>query len=269
MGWLLESFLNSAIYRVYMNAEVLEKIGLTKGESRAYVALLKLGKSSVGIIINEANISRSKIYDVLDRLISKGLVSIVTEGKIKHFTAIPPKRIHEFLEQQKQELEKREEALKMITPQLEKLPLLQTNTSAEILSGPRGIKTFFDMSLYDNSKKEEILVLGYSKEASLYFHAYFRKHHKERTRKKIPGRVIYDYETWFLKNREKRTYVEQRYLPKDMKTPAFIYLFGDVIGTIVFTKQQKLCFMIKNKMVAESYTAYFNILWKQAIKTGK
>lgn|SRR3989338_3778491 len=251
-----------------MNLEILEKIGLTRSESRVYVALLKLGTTGVGEIINEAHISRSKIYDVLGRLIEKGLVSSVKEGKIRRFNAISPKRIHEFIDLQRKEVEKREKELNLIIPQLNNISP-KSKAHAEILSGPRGIRAFFDMSIYNNHKKEEILVLGYSKDASLYFHAYFREYHKERISRKIPGRVIYDYETWFLKERDKRKFVEQRYLPKGVTTPAFIYIFGDTVGTITFTKGQRICFMIQNKIVARSYKEYFNMLWKQSIKTGK
>jgi len=250
-----------------METELLETIGLTKGESKVYTALLKLGKSSVGDIINEAQVSRSKIYDILERLKEKELIGFVIEGKIKKFNAISPKRLSEFLDLEKKKIDDKQEALKTILPKLNLLTKKGEDTSAEILSGPRGIKAFFDMSLYEN--KEEVLILGYSKEASLYFHAYFRDFHKKRIQRKIPGRVIYDHETWFLKNREKREYVEQRYLPKDTNFPAFLYIFGDIVGTIVFTNQQKLCFMIKNKTVAESYKKYFNLIWKQSIKTGK
>jgi len=117
--------------------------------------------------------------------------------------------------------------------------------------------------------KEEILVAGYPPEASEYFHAYFRDYHKRRIKKKVSGKVIYDYETWFSKKRGKRKYVQQRYLPKGIKTPAFLYIFEDIVGTIVFTKEQKLCFMIKNKEVSNSYKAYFNILWKQSTRGDK
>lgn len=252
-----------------MDLEILEKIGLTKGESRVYITLLNIGTSSVGDIIRDARVSRSKVYDVLARLIAKGIVSSIIEGKIKKFNAVPPKQLHEFIERQKLEIEDKEEKLANLMPQLKAIAPKGITTRAEILSGPRGIKAFFDMTLYENPKKDELLVLGYSKQASLYYHAYFRKHHKERIRRKIPARVIYDYETWFLKKRGKRTYVEQRYLPKGRKTPAFLFIFGDTVGTIVFTKEQKLCFMIKNKTVATSYKDYFDMLWKQSIKTGK
>lgn len=250
-----------------MDTEILEKIGLTKGESRAYVTLLKLGQSSVGDMIRKGHIARSKIYDILERLKEKGIVSYVTEGKIKRFNAVPPSRLHEFLDLEKEKIKQKGDELKKIIPTLKTLSPKEIKSSAEVLYGPRGIKAFFDMSLYDN--KEEVLVLGYSKEASLYFNAYFRDYHKKRIKKRISGKVIYDYETWFLKKRGRRKYVKQRYLPKEIETPAFIYIFGDTIGTIVFTKEQKLVFMIKNKDVADSYKKYFNMLWKQAIKTGR
>ncbi len=252
-----------------MNLEILHKIGLTKGESRVYIALLKLGSSSVGGIIKEGKIARSKIYDVLNRLQEKGLVGAVKEGKIKKFNAVPPENLHQFLEKEKKSIEHKEEDLQELLPQLKLIQPEKSSTSAEILSGPRGIKAFFDMTLYNNPKKDEVLVVGYSKEASLYYHAYFRQYHQERIKRKISSRVIFDYETWKLKDRGKRTYVQQRYLPKGMKTPAFIFIFGDTVGTIVFTKEQKLCFMIQNKVVARSYKDYFDIMWKQAIKTGK
>jgi HTH-type transcriptional regulator, sugar sensing transcriptional regulator len=254
---------------MHMNLEILSNIGLTKGESRVYIALLKLGPSSVGGIIKEGRIARSKVYDVLHRLQEKGLVGSVKEGKIKKFSAVPPENLQQFLEKEKKSIEKKEEDLKEILPQLESIQPEKSSTGAEILSGPRGIRTFFDMCLTENPHKDEVLVIGYSKEASLYYHAYYRQWHKERIKLKIASKVVYDHETWNLKDRDKRTYVEQRYLPKGMKTPAFIFIFGDTVGTIVFTKEQKLCFMIKNKVVAKSYKDYFEIMWKQSIQTGK
>ena len=94
---------------VRMDPEILEKIGLTRGESRAYLALLRIGKSSVGDIIKGGKISRSKIYDVLERLIDKGLVGSVTEGKIRKFNAVPPERLHDFLKAEQQGLRKKGE----------------------------------------------------------------------------------------------------------------------------------------------------------------
>ena len=56
-----------------MNLKILEEIGLTKGEIKVYLTLLKIGNTTSGRIINESGVSRSKVYDVLERLKQKGL----------------------------------------------------------------------------------------------------------------------------------------------------------------------------------------------------
>jgi sugar-specific transcriptional regulator TrmB len=68
-----------------MEANELEKFGLTEGESRVYLALLKIGKSTIGDIIKEAQVSNSKVYDILDRLNKKGLIGVVTENNKKTY----------------------------------------------------------------------------------------------------------------------------------------------------------------------------------------
>ena len=44
-----------------MNEKLLEEIGLTKGEIRVYLTLLKLGETTTGKIIDNAEISSGKI----------------------------------------------------------------------------------------------------------------------------------------------------------------------------------------------------------------
>ncbi|MGN6622795.1 MAG: helix-turn-helix domain-containing protein [Candidatus Nitrosocosmicus sp.] len=69
-----------------MISELVE-LGLTNGEAKVYFSLLKLGSSKVGSIVKDCRVSYSKVYDVLERLILKGLVSYVLIGNIKHFNA--------------------------------------------------------------------------------------------------------------------------------------------------------------------------------------
>ena len=67
-----------------MNTETLVSIGLTKGEADVYLTLLKLGNTTSGKIIKESKVSRSKVYDVLERLKQKGLVTeIIKKNVIK------------------------------------------------------------------------------------------------------------------------------------------------------------------------------------------
>ena len=66
-----------------MDKEYLIRIGLTDGEAKTYLALLKTGSSSVGPIVKEAKVAYSNIYDILDRLLEKGLISFILKEKTK------------------------------------------------------------------------------------------------------------------------------------------------------------------------------------------
>jgi sugar-specific transcriptional regulator TrmB len=50
-----------------MDPKMLEEIGLTEGESKVYLALLKLGATKTGPLIKEADVSSSKVYKILER----------------------------------------------------------------------------------------------------------------------------------------------------------------------------------------------------------
>ena len=54
-------------------------IGLTRNEAKVYDVLIKFGKLGAGEISRESGVSYSKIYNVLDSLISKNLVMVIPE----------------------------------------------------------------------------------------------------------------------------------------------------------------------------------------------
>ena len=63
---------------MYPKVEILlEELGLTKGEIKVYLTLLKLGETTTGKIVEEAGISSGKIYEILEKLIRKGLASFI------------------------------------------------------------------------------------------------------------------------------------------------------------------------------------------------
>ena len=71
----------------------LLKIGLTEGETKVYLALSKLGSSTVGPIVKESKVAYSNIYDILNRLIEKGIVSFIIKQKTKYFQAASPSNL--------------------------------------------------------------------------------------------------------------------------------------------------------------------------------
>jgi len=55
--------------------EALRGIGLSKNESKVYLALLKLGSSNVISIAKTSTVHRVNVYDALKKLQERGLVS--------------------------------------------------------------------------------------------------------------------------------------------------------------------------------------------------
>ena len=87
-----------------MNESLLEKLGLTKGEIKVYLALNTLGESTVGPIGAESKVSKSKIYDILAKLIYKGLVGYIIKDGVKYFLANDPHVILDYMEKKEDEL---------------------------------------------------------------------------------------------------------------------------------------------------------------------
>jgi len=69
---------------------LLQPLGLTQYEARAFVTLVHRGLSTAYQVSKGAGIPRARIYDVLDGLVNQGLVmSIPTADDTKTYRAVP------------------------------------------------------------------------------------------------------------------------------------------------------------------------------------
>ena len=82
----------------------LNKIGLTNNESKIYLSLRILGTTTTGPLIKKSKIHASKVYEGLNRLIEKGLVTYVVKSNTKYFQAVEPERLFDLIEKRREEL---------------------------------------------------------------------------------------------------------------------------------------------------------------------
>ena len=75
----------------------LSKLGFSPSEIKIYLHLLKTGSSYANKISSETKINRTNVYEALDRLIAKGVISFITRNKVKWFEAKSPKSIISLL----------------------------------------------------------------------------------------------------------------------------------------------------------------------------
>ena len=68
-----------------MDIKALENLGLSNVEAKVYLALLEVGSVVANKIAEQSGIHRRTVYDALETLIEKGLVSFVIEANKKYY----------------------------------------------------------------------------------------------------------------------------------------------------------------------------------------
>src|SRR3989344_1634968 len=245
-----------------MIEQELQSLGLTGGETKAYLAMLELGSSTVGPIAKKSGISYSKIYEVLQRLIDKGVVSFIIKEKTKYFQAIEPSLLHKFLDRQENEIEKNRERLKQIIPELEKHRKTFAETQeAEIFVGLKGLRTANEI-IYSNFNKKDtaLFFYAYKEEHSKIVDEFFLKLAPFYKQIKIKFKGIGSKE-WAKSEYVKKTssFIDARYV--DFPLPGTIDIYKDMIFQIAWSNKPT-GILIHSKEIAENYRNYFNEVWK-------
>ncbi len=230
----------------------LTKLGLTAHEEKVYLMLLSTGPCLAGKISRKTGIHRRTVYDVIERLVEKGLVGYIEENNRKYFEASNPERFKEILKE-------REYHVDQILPELlQKYNSQKPIQKTSFYRGTRGLKSVFDDQLIQG---KEILILGGSAQAYQTLKYYFPHYDKERQHKKIPVKMLFNYET---KNKLKKIPLSTiKYLPKEFSTPSATNIYGDTVSIILWG-ENPYAIVIKDHAIAESYRSYFHLLWKHA-----
>lgn len=249
-----------------MDETLLEKLGLTKGEIKVYLALNKLGESTIGPIGKESKVSKSKIYDILDKLIEKGLVGYLLKGGTKYFMANNPHMILEYIEKKEKELGKtKDDVVAEVLPQL---MMQRASTSkkriAEMYEGFQGIKAVREELMMDFKSEDTLLVLGAPKVANVKWEGWFLDFHKKRIQRKVRMKIIYNANAKeYGKIRAKMRLTEVRYLPNKLVSPNWIDIFPNVV-LFVIVLNNPIAFVVRDAELADSFRSYFEIVWKNS-----
>ncbi|MBS3080553.1 hypothetical protein J4221_03715 [Candidatus Pacearchaeota archaeon] len=87
-----------------MDEKILENIGLSKAEIKVYLALLELGPSTSGPIIQKSELQSSVVHRVLKTLLDKGIITYIKIGKDNNYQTTDPKNLLDFIENKKKRL---------------------------------------------------------------------------------------------------------------------------------------------------------------------
>ena len=156
---------------------ILKDAGLTQGESRVYLALLETGVSSIGPILEKSGVTKSIIYRILEKLVSKGLVSYVIKEKTKYYEAQRPEKLLDYIDEKEAIIQETKSKIKEFLPNLISMMQHSEKSMATVYEGFKGIMTVHDKRFDKLKKGEEYFFFGLPEKQPEHFHAYWQRDH--------------------------------------------------------------------------------------------
>lgn len=246
----------------------LTRIGLTHGEIKIYDALLELGETTRTELAKKSGISPSKIYDVANRLLEKGIISSVKKNGVLHFAAADPERLKNFIEQKEEEIKQEKTLVEQLLPQLLlKYQSTQDEADVEVFYGWEGMTTVFNDIIKALGPQDCNYIFGASEghdstQADIFFSQYYQK----KLKKGFTTKIIFNEEVRTNSTRTglfKKSPNEMRFLHQDTFTE--INTYKDVVLFIMLLKKP-IVIRVKSKEAADSFMKFFSTLWVQAKK---
>jgi len=245
-----------------MDLEILRKIGLSEGEVRIYSSLLDAGSSPVRRIHEMTGIERRNIYDILNKLIERGLVTYIAENKKRFFQISHPSKITGYIEEKKQGLENIKIETDKLMPQIiEKFKAKRLEINAEVFRGWEGVKAVWE----DMLNCREICWIGSGRYVPKMLPHFFQNWNKRRV--KLGVKFVNLMRAEMRKEIRKPFELEDmRFLPPEFSgNPIVISIFGDKTANFIFG-DEIFVFVVESRKLAENYKRYHKYLWDNAAK---
>ena|SRR3989338_34972 len=235
----------------------LKEFGLTDNEIKIYIALLRLGTASPTQISEKTGLHRAYIYDALERLLEKDIVSFVFENNRKRFQPSDPRKILDLAEAKKSAVEK-------IVPELQRIMTLEKgNTNVEIHRGKGVLKTALSDVLLSCKRGDVLQAIGIDDELYQQINkVHLSRYLKQAQRKGIREQIITPRGS---RPHPETRITEYRYLDKKFMTSTATWIYADKV-LILTLGMPFIAIIIKNREIADTYRRQFELLWKIAEK---
>lgn len=230
-----------------MERKKLTELGFSDGEAEIYLSLLKHGKTSVMQLAKLTGRHRTHIYDTIEKLKQKGLVSETKIDNKKFILASNPENILFYLKE-------KEEIAENLVQQLSILEQNEKEIKVETYTGLLGLKNVFREIL-----REKKNYIGYGE--GLMFEKtlpeFYEQFRGQSEFLKIGLRLILKKGIKISKRRG----LEIRYL--DYVSPSTTFIYADKVLIIIW-QPFPTAIKITDRQTAKSYKNYFELLWKIA-----
>jgi len=232
--------------------EQLTRIGLTDNQSKIYLSLLKLKRATIKQVAKECGFHRTNIYDIMEELKEKGLVTFYKEGKSSYYSAVDPKNLSVMIDEQK-------EILNTMLPTLSGLFNFQhEDVNVQVYKGEQGMKIAFNNIL--KTKKKIYCGLNIKGQLREQLPIYATQFYRIMKEKEILYKGIYTKEYKVKGHKTEIRYIDPKY-----DTPVATHIYDDVV-LIEIWQPTMIAIEIRSQQIADAYMDQFNMMWKSASK---
>ncbi|MEA3413931.1 MAG: helix-turn-helix domain-containing protein [Nanoarchaeota archaeon] len=232
-----------------------KELGLTNNEIKIYLILLENGAMNPSIISQKLSLHRGYIYDALNRMQEKGVVSFVLKENKKYFQAVNPDNLVELL---KLKLN----SFKKIVPKLKELSKLnKEETKVDLYKGKRVYRDLLKDIINSLKKISEIFLLNIDEEIlnkkvePIYLEQYLNLINTKKIKEKI---IIKKGNKKLKKSNLQYKILDEKYMGKTAQV-----IYGNKVALFILGNPYYLI-IIDNKEIAETYRKQFSLLWKIA-----
>ncbi|MEK7680518.1 MAG: helix-turn-helix domain-containing protein [Patescibacteria group bacterium] len=246
----------------------LQKFGLSDKEARLYLTMLSKGPDLVSDIAKVAGINRSTTYVLLENLAMRGLVSSFEEGGVKKFSAAPPERLVDYVEEQAKKYSSLVGVANNLLPQLKnEFAGAGPKPKIQYYEGVEGLKSAYEDTLTSSETIRAYASIG---DMHSVLGDYFPEYYQRRAEKGIHIRAIFP-DTPEAKERIKHNRQEARdarLVPKEEYgfTPE-INMYDNKV--VFMSLQEKFALIIESHELADALKKAFELAWKEAKNLNK
>ncbi|MCL5666372.1 MAG: hypothetical protein M1383_01180 [Patescibacteria group bacterium] len=252
---------------------IIHHIGLDKHEAKIYETLLQSGPSTVTEITKKAGVARTLGYVVLEKLSEQGLVSRASgQGKKIHYVAQHPRRLVQYVENRKNQWERRLRETEAVLPELVSVYKLAEKPTIRFQEGVEGAKSLYNESL---ESKEIILSIadieGYD---TPEFKKWGQEYNRQRSLRKIHEQMLLldtpKGRRWMADYRGSLAYTEFRWI-KPEQLPGILDFHGEIniyenkVLMMMIKKPHYMAVIIESKSLADILKSLFQMAWLQGV----
>ncbi len=242
-----------------MYREILEELGLSPNEAKIYEGLLDIGMASVPEISLKIGVHKRNVYDIIPKLLKKGLIYQIADTKENKYAPLEPAKLSDLIWE-------KEAKLKSILPALKRqFKKTATGEAVYIYKGVEGFKNYLRDIL---EVGEDVYFIGakggwFDKDLQTFIKKFLR----QAKEKKIKYYHIFDAEVKNLApDLPTALGKPYRFLPPGYSTTGAIDIFGDHIVTFSGLTLKNITdditlVVIINKELADCYRTWFRFMW--------